>query len=62
MKKLLNLQSSFPSIDTSWKDKTPIISTETVRMVKNLSKTFLQNQSYFIVSNQKQMIFVLKRS
>ena len=53
MKKLLNLQSSFPSIDTSWKDKTPIISTETVRMVTNLSKTFLQIQSIFIVSNQK---------
>ena len=53
MRKLLNLQSSFPSIDTSWKDKTPIISTETVRMVTNLSKTFLQIQSIFIVSNQK---------
>ena len=54
MKKLLNLQSSFPSIDTSWKDKTPIISTETVRMVTNLSKTFLQIQSIFIVSNQNK--------
>ena len=61
MKKLLNLQSSFPSIDTSWKDKTPIISTETVRMVTSLSKTFLQFQSMFIVSNQKQMVFVLRR-
>ena len=28
MKKILNLQSSFSSIDTSWKDKTPITSTE----------------------------------
>ena len=61
MKKLLNLQSSFLSIDTSWKDRTPIISTETVRMVTNLSKTFLQIQSIFIISNQKQMIFVLRR-
>ena len=53
MKKSLTLKSSFSSIDTSWKDKTPIISTETVRMVTNLSKTFLQIQSIFIVSNQK---------
>ena len=60
MKKLLNLQSSFSSIDTSWKDKTPIISTETVRMVTNLSKTF-PTQAFFIASNQKQMIFVLGR-
>ena len=57
----LNLQTSFPSIDTSWKDKTPITSTETVRMVTNLSKPFPQIQSIFIVSNQKQMIFVLRR-
>ena len=28
-------------------------------MVINLSKTFLETQSFFIVSNQKQMIFVL---
>ena len=61
MKKLLNLQSGFSSIDTSWKDKTPIISTETVRTVANLSKTFLQIQSVFIVSNQRQIIFVLRR-
>ena len=61
MKKLLNLQSSFSSIDTSWKDKTSIISTETVIMVTNLPKTFLQIQSIFIVSNQKQMIFILRR-
>ena len=61
MKKLLNLDSGFSSIDTSWKDKAPIISTEKVRMVTNLLKTFLQIQSIFIVSNQKQMIFVLRR-
>ena len=61
MKKIVTLRSSFPSVDTSWKDKTPIISTETVRMVTNLSKTFLQIQSVFIISNQKQMIFVLRR-
>ena len=61
MKKLLNLQSSFSNIDTSWTDKTPIISTETDRMVTNLSKNFLQIQLIFIVSNQKQMIFVLRR-
>ena len=61
MKKLLNLQSSFSNIDTSWTDKTPIISTETDRMVTNLSKNFLQIQLIFIVSNQKQMIFVFRR-
>ena len=61
MKKLLNLRSSLSSINTSWKDKTPMKSTETVRMVANLSKTFLQTQSFFIVWNQKQMIFVLGR-
>ena len=61
MKKLLNLQTNFPSIDTSWRDKTPIISTEKVRMVTNLSKTFLQIQSIVLVSNQKQTIFVLRR-
>ena len=61
MKKPLKLQSLFSSIDTSWKDKTPIISTETVRMVTNLSKPFPQIESIFIVSNQKQMIFVLRR-
>ena len=61
MKKLLNLQSSFSNIDTSWTDKTPIISTETDRMVTNLSKNFLQIQLLFIVSNQKQMIFVFRR-
>ena len=29
-------------------------------MVINVSKTFLETQSFFIVSNQKQMIFVLR--
>ena len=61
MKKLLNLQSSLPSIDTSWKDKTPVISTQTVRMVTNLWKTFLQIKLIFIVSNQKENIFFLRR-
>ena len=61
MKELLNLQSSFSSIYTSWKDKTPIISTETVRMVTNISTPFLQIQSIFIASKEKQMIFVLRR-
>ena len=40
--------------------KAPIIWTETFRMVINVSKTFLQTQSFFIVSNQKQMIFILR--
>ena len=59
MKRLLNLASSFSNIHTNWKKKTPIILTETFTMVMNLSKTFLQTQSFFIVWNQKQMIFVL---
>ena len=41
------------------KKKAAIISTETFRMVINLSKTFLETQSFFNVSNQKQIIFVL---
>ena len=48
MKKLLNLDSGFSSIVTSWKDKTPIILTETVRMMKNLSKS-----SSFQIKNKK---------
>ena len=40
--------------------KTAIILTETFRMVINLSKTFLETQSFFIVSNQKEIIFVLR--
>ena len=61
-KKLSNLESSFLIIDTSWKNKTLIISTQTFRMVTNLSKTFLQTQSFFIVWNQKQMLFVLAKT
>ena len=61
MKKLLHLQWSFSSIDSSWKDKTPMMLTERVRMVTNVSKTFLQIKSFFIISNKKQMIFVLRR-
>ena len=60
MRKILNLHSSFSSIDTTWKNKTPIISTETVTIVTNLSKTFVQFQSIFIVSTQIQMTFVLR--
>ena len=56
MKNLLNLEWS----DT-WKNKTCMISRETFRIVINLSKTFLQIQSIFIVSNQKQMIFVWRK-
>ena len=62
MKKLLNLGWSFSNIDNTWKNKTCIISTETSRIVINLSKTFLQTQSFFIVWNQKQMIFVLEKT
>ena len=62
VEKLSNLESSFSIIDTSWKNKTSIISTNTFRMVIYLSKTFLQTQSFFIVWNEKQMIFVLGRS
>ena len=57
VEKLSNLESSFSIIDTSWKNKTPIILTNTFRMVIYLSKTFLQTQSFFIVWNEKQMIF-----
>ena len=32
------------------------------RMVINLSKTFLQTQSFFIVCNQNQMLFVLAKT
>ena len=38
-----------------------ILSTKTFRMVINLSKVFLQTQSFFIVGNQKQMLFVLEK-
>ena len=62
VKKLSNLESSFLIIDTSWKNKTPIISTKTFRMVINLSKKFFQTQSFFIVGNEKQMIFLLGKT
>ena len=32
------------------------------RMIINLSKNFLQNQSFFIVGNQRQMLFVLLKT
>ena len=44
------------------KNKTGIISTETFRIVINFSKTFLQIQSFLIVWNQKQMIFILAKT
>ena len=56
VKKLSNLESSFLNSDTSWKNKTPTISTKTLRMKIYLSRTFLQTQSFFVVWNQKQMI------
>ena len=59
MKKLLNLEWRFSNIDNTWKNKTCIILTETFIIVINLSKTFLQTQSFFIVWNQKQMTFIL---
>ena len=59
MKKLLNLEWSFSNTDNTWKNKTCIILTETFIIVINLSKTFLQTQSFFIVWNQKQMTFIL---
>ena len=62
MNKLLNFEWIFSSIDTSWKNKTPIISTGTFRMVVNLSKTFVQTQSFNTVWNQKQIIFILGRT
>ena len=62
MKKLLNLEWSFSNIDNAWKKKTCIISAETFRIVTNLSKTFLQTQSLFIVWNKKQMIFILAKT
>ena len=42
------------------KSKAAIISTGTFRMMINLSTTFLETHSFFIVSNQKQMMFVLR--
>ena len=62
VKKLSYLESSFSNSDTCWKNKTCIISTKTLRIEIYLSKTFLQTQSFFIVWNQKQMIFVLEKT
>ena len=61
VKKLSNLESSFLLTDTSWK-KTLKISTQTFRMVANLSKTFLHTQSFFIAWNQKEMLFALGKT
>ena len=62
VKKLSTLESSFSNIDTSWKKKPLLISTEKFRMVINLAKNFLQTQSFFTVWNQKQIIFILRRT
>ena len=62
MKKLLNLEWSFSNIDNTWENKPCMISTETFRIMINLSKTFLQTQSFFIVWNHKQMIFLLGKT
>ena len=59
MKKLSNLEWSFSNIDNTWKNKTCVLLTKRFRIVINLSKTCLQIQSFFIVWNQKQMVFVL---
>ena len=62
MKKCWKIESSISNSDTSWKNSTPIISTGTLRVVIYLWKSFLQTQSFFIVWNQKQMIFVLEKT
>ena len=59
MKKLLNFQWSFLDIDIRSKNKTPIIFTERFGTVINLWKNFLQTESFLIVWNEKQTIFVL---
>ena len=53
MKKLLDFQWSFLTIDIRLKNKTPIVFTERLRTVINLWKTFLQTESFFIVWNEK---------
>ena len=58
VKKLSNLDSSFLNSGTSWKNKTPTISTKTLRIMIYLSKDFLQIQSSFNAWNKKQIIFV----
>ena len=55
VKKLPNLESSFLIIDSTWNNKTVILSIKTFTMVINLSKVFLQTQLFFIVCNQKQI-------
>ena len=62
VKKLSNLQWSFLIIDSSWKNKTSLISARAFRMVINLSKNFRQTQSFFIVSNEKELIFFLEKT
>ena len=60
VEKRSTLESSFSNINTSWKKRSHIISTEIFRMVINLSKTFIQSQSFFTFWNQKQIIFILR--
>ena len=62
MKKTLNLEWSFSNNDNTWTNKTCIISTQTFRIAIDLSKTFLQTQSFFIIYNHKQMIFILGKT
>ena len=62
VKKLPNLVSSFSKSDNNWKNKILIILAETLRIVRNLSRNFPQTQSFFIVLNQKQMLFVLGKT
>ena len=61
-KKLSNLESSFLIIDTSWKNKNLIISTQTFRIVTNLSKTFLQTQSFCHCLKSKTNAFRLSKN
>ena len=56
-----NLQWSYSILVSSWKNKTPTISTETFRMVINLSN-FFQTQSFSTVWNQKQILFVFRKT
>ena len=65
MKILLNLQSSFTNIlhfKKKKERKIPIKSTKVYRVMINLPNPFLQTQSFFIIWNQKQMIFILGRT
>ena len=56
------MEWSFANTDYTWKNKTGRISTEIFRIVTSFSKIFLQIQSFFIVWNQKQMIFILAKT